>query len=774
MKCRRLLLLSAALLGASLAANASAVPNPSLSSAPPPSAAIKSKLMRYQWPLRFEPNRGQTDSSVRFVGRSLGYGLFLRERDAVMVLHTPAGKRGTKDAVVRMAFAGARKNAAMQGRQILPGQSNYLRGQDPRRWHTGIPNFAQVRYDGLYPGIDLAFYGKRQRLEYDYIVSPHADPRQIRLHYSGVRKLSLNQHGDLLLDTGHGILRQHKPVVYQMIGGQKRLVSGHYVLGADKQVGFRIARYDTRQPLIIDPVLDYSTYLGGSGDEAPEGLAVDANGNVYIAGLTSSTNFPLANAQQASKGGGTFDVFVTKLNASGTGLVYSTFLGGNGDDEALGMALDANGSVYVTGETNSTDFPIVNAVQNSYSGTFPQFDAFLSKLTPDGSGLLYSTYLGSSGDDRGFDVAVDGNGNAYVTGKAGGAGFPLLNPMQANFGGGASDAFVSKFSPQGGLIFSTFLGGAGADEGHHLAFDATGNVFIDGQTASTNFPLLNALQTNYGGGTSDAFITKMSGDGARLIFSSYLGGNGNDLGDGLAVGSHGNCYLSGETTSTNFPTKNPIQSSFSGGDSDMFITKVSGDGKSILYSTYLGGSGTDHAHTIAVDGNGDAFLTGHTATAFPLVDPIQSQYGGGGADAVIFELNPSGNGLLFSTYLGGSGVDHGHRIVLDGKGHVFVTGHTASPNFPTKNALQSQFGGGEDVFVLRLSSIGTGTPSPVPNGSGSPSPSSAGGGSSVPASGGGGGGGCTLNPGQSFDPTLIGLLAILGGWTLRRRKGHRR
>jgi uncharacterized protein (TIGR03437 family) len=654
-------------------------------------------------------------------------------------LSVKSAKSVDQESFLRMELVGANPNPEVVGEDELPGKSNYFLGNDPSKWRTNVPTYAKVRYTDVYPGIDLVYYGNQRQLEYDLVVAPGADPRAIRLAFpSRARKQAVNPNGDpprpaggvdreravplridaqgdLVLEADGSELRLHQPVIYQEINGTRQSVGGNFVISdatakeGARQVGFEVARYDASKPLIIDPVLSYSTYLGGSNTDEGYGIAVDSSGSVYITGRALSTNFPRASPFQSTYGGGFSDAFVAKLNASGSALVYSTYLGGSGDDEGRAIALDSSGNAYVTGFTGSTNFPTANAFQPARGGQSGT-DAFVTKLNAAGSALVYSTYLGGLGSDEGRGIAVDSSGNAYVTGRANSPNFPTAAPLQAALRG-STDAFITKFNAAGSaLVYSTFLGGSTDDSGSGIALDSSGNAYITGRTLSTNFPTANAFQATFGGGSAffegDAFVTKMNAAGSALVYSTYLGGSGADSASGIAVDSSGNAHVAGSTTSTNFPTtpgafQNTLQST-----DGVFVAKLNATGSTLLYSTHLGGSGQAAGNGIAVDSFGNAYVTGNAYANFPTVDPLQAVHRGFG-DVVVAILNASGSALLYSTYLGGNGDDEGHGITVDSSGNVYVVGHTISTNFPTANPLQPTLNavqGDEhnDAFIAKI------------------------------------------------------------------------
>jgi hypothetical protein len=680
-------------------------------------------------PLTFEANHGQTDERVKFLSRAGGYMLFLTGDEAVLALpetstdkakmastaHTlqsgiAAPKAG---AVLRMKLLDANPTVKITGADELASTSNYFIGNDPAKWHSDVPTYAKVKYEGIYSGIDLVYYGNQRQLEYDFIVAPGADPRRIAFHVRGAKRIRQDGHGDLVLktETGEGEIRWHKPVVYQEKDGTRQKLAAHYVIKHKNRVGFEIAEYDLRRPLFIDPLV-YSTYLGGGGDDLGWGIAVDGAGNAYVTGYTTSTNFPTKNPLQpdhAVGGSNGYDAFVAKLNPAGSALVYSTYLGGSGDDYGSGIAVDSAGNAYVSGTTFSTDFPTKNPFQPANAGFA---NVFLTKINPAGSALVYSTYLGGSGGDEGFSIAVDGAGNAYLTGLTLSDDFPTMNPLQPARGGD-SDAFVTKINPAGSaLVYSTYLGGGQDEYGFGVAADTAGNAYVTGQTFSINFPTMNPLQPLYGGGDGNAFVTKINATGSALVYSTFLGGSDRDLGNGIAIDTAGNAYVTGEAHSFDFPTTpGAFRTVCNGGsgdcasNGDAFVAKINTTGSPLVYSTFLGGSGGDNGYGIAVDSAGNAYVAGGTDSAdFPVTpgafQTVCDVSGNGCGSAFVTQLNTTGSALVYSTYLGDSDVSLG--IAVDSECHAYVTGFTQSTAFPTKRPFQAANAGGSDAFVTKF------------------------------------------------------------------------
>lgn len=676
-------------------------------------------------PMQFEPATGASISSS-FLSTGQGYQLTVSPAGVVVALRQPGSyassishrreckpgeqmaagvhAKRSERAILRMSLLNANPRAAGAGLEQLPGRANRLLGNDPSRWVTQIPLFAKVQYTGIYPGVDLVYYGNQRRLEFDFRLSPGASPDAIHFSFEGAKSVELDEQGDLVLRTASGQVRQHKPVIYQEMDGGLRTVEGSYVINARRQIGFSIGQYDRTKPLVIDPVLSYATYLGGTSVDQGWGVAVDANGNAYIAGETQSANYgnPPGGAYTGYSGsmadGG--DAFVAKLNASGTALVYFTYLGGNSEDTALALELDAAGNAYVTGVTSSTNFPTVNAVQRTIGGaagsdgTYP-YDGFVAKLNPSGSALVYSTYVGGSDADESLDIAVDASGSAYITGHTGSPDFPVVHSIMPY--AGVLDLFVAKLSSTGqSILYSTFIGGNDADSGEGIAVDTFGNAYVGGQTFSTDFPTLNPIQARFAG-ERDAFLLKLDAGGTKLLYSTYLGGEALDRVSRVVVDKDQNACLTGQTFSTNFPLVHPLQSVF-GGKSDAFIAKVNSAGNALVFSTFLGGSGTDSGWDLALDAMGNIFVVGNTFSPnLPVVDPIQPQLLGD-EDVFVAEYAPNGSALVYSTFIGGNDFDNAYGIAVDAGGTAYITGGTySSTGFPVStNTFQSTYGGGPD------------------------------------------------------------------------------
>jgi len=694
-------------------------------------------------PLSFEANDGQADAQVQFLARGPGYGLFLTGTEAVLSLQRPVAEdaRNVIDsqppdgAVVTMQLVGANASAQAAGQDQLPGIVNYFVGDDPAQWRANIPTFGGVEYQGVYQGIDLVYYGNQRQLEYDFVVAPGADPSSIRLAFGGADQMSLDAQGNLVLHTVGGDVIQRAPVLYQQTGEDRTPVDGSFRLEGN-QVTFQVGSYDTGRPLVIDPVLSYSTYLGGIGFDAGNAIAVDAAGSAYVTGQTGTVDFPTTiGAFRTSLGDTNNAAFITKLNPAGTGLAYSTYLGGGTFSHTVGygIAVDAGGNAYVTGETSSVDFPTTPGAFQS--PTLGGYDAFVTKLNAQGNGLVYSVRLSGMFDDFGRGIAIDAAGRAVVTGwltnsnlPPAGPGFPTANAFQPEYGGGFQDAFVTKFSADGSaLIFSTYLGGASfaSDWGQAVAVDSAGNSYVTGHTYALDFPTTPGAFQRDGAAGVNAFVTKFTPTGAVAYSTHSLGGSGHEEAYGIAVDSAGNAYITGNTDSwddplttldTGFPTTPGAFRRTIVGQIDAFVAKLNAAGSALVYGTYLGGSadfgdpgyGVDRGWGIAVDAAGSAYVTGDTDSPnFPVVNPIQT-FNFWYKDAFVTKLNPAGSALVYSSFLGGEFTDEGRGVALDSAGNAYVTGSTVSFGFPTTpGAFQTANAGGlndhTDAFVAKIS-----------------------------------------------------------------------
>ncbi len=696
--------------------------------ASPEKTFVPSAIRPYVLPLSFEANRGQVDEQVKYLARGQGFTLFLTPGAAVLGLRSGGAGNSTK--WLQLVLQGAAASPAVTGEEPLAGRCNYLVGSDPAQWRTNIPTFARVRYPQVYPGVDLIYYGRQGRLENDFEVAAGINPKIISWRLEGAEQIHLDSSGDLILTVGGSAVRLQQPRAYQMDGDRPREIPIRFRVHGQK-ISFALGKYDRLQKLVIDPVLTYSTYLGGNGGDTAYSVAVDSAGDAFVTGVTASTNFPTKPIGQNfnATGGltnsnglaGTGNVFVTEFNPAGNSVLFSTYLGGSGIDIPAQILLNAAGDIFLVGSTTSNNFPTTSGVfQPTYGGVQ---DAFLTEMKPDGSALIYSTYIGGTQADFGTAVGLDASGDAFVVGSTQSTDFPTINPIQlAN--AGLYDAFITEVSPTGALLYSTYLGGSSSDYGTGVAVDSTGDVYVSGYTYSTNFPTQSALQGTLGGG-SDAFLTKFRPGSGALLFSTYLGGSSNDQALAMIVDSNGNIYLTGSTQSPNFPvTGNAYQSTLVG-TSNAFVTKVAPGGSVLVFSTLFGGSETDQATAMAMDAAGNIYITGFTRSAdFPLRDPFQSVLGIAGAgncgssnlvnvpivlcaDAFVAKFAP--NGIpVYSSFLGGSNTDSAQGIAVDSSGAAYVVGLTFSSNFPaTFGTYQWPYHGtitNSNAFLTKISS----------------------------------------------------------------------
>lgn len=674
-------------------------------------------------PLHFEENVGQAQGDVRFLARGAGRDLFLTPSEAVIVM--AASGSGAQPSVLRMALVGGAADARVAGRQLLPGKSNYFIGDDPASWHTNVPTYAKVAYSGVWPGIDLVYYGNQQQLEFDFIVAPQVDPGVIEMGFTGARHVEIGAEGNLLLHLEGGTIQQKAPVIYQIIAGVRHAVQGRYELRGPGRVGFALEAYDRNYPLVIDPVVvAYSTFLGGSGEDMGNAIAVGRDGCVYVAGMTGSADFPVtAGAVQPAAGSGQYGgtVFVSRLDPGGS-LVYSTYLGS--DSRAFALAVDAAGSAYVAGLTLSASFPTTpGALQASAGSTGDPGggNAFVSKLDPMGASLVYSTYLGGSGNDYAAGIAVDAAGHAHVAGATTSADFPVPRGALQPVIGGQGDVFAAMLAPDGSrLVHATFLGGGGNDAALAVALDGAGGTYLTGFTASPDFPVTpGAFQTQCicatappgpGSDTTATFVARLTTAG--LAYSTFLGGGTYDGGYGIVADAGGHAFVTGRTSATDFPTTAGAPRSTPGGSSDAYVVRLDPAGSSLLYSTYLGGASEDRGTGIALDAAGNAWVTGVTLSAdFPVTsDALRGSLGASATFGTLFitAVNSAGTGLSYSTYFGGQVFEQDSHIARDGAGSLYVTGRTMSPDFPvTPGALQPAYAGSLDAFITRLVPAGT-------------------------------------------------------------------
>ena len=729
-------------------------------------------------PVSFEPLDGRPE---RYVARGPGYSLSLQARENTL---TFLGSKPGSGATFRSRFLGAQRGARLHPSNRLPFQTSYFIGRSPSNWRTGVASYGEVRVDGLYRGIDLLYYGTSGKLEYDFLVHPGADPSAIGFEIVGATAIRVEDNGELVFASGGSEFRWKAPTLYQLASGQassgrRVAVAGGFQLTSGNQVRFRVGKYNPARDLIIDPVLSYESYLGTSGRDWSRAVATDPSGNVYVAGLTAGTDLKTtAGAVQPAFGGKLVgnnisgDAFVAKFTSAGV-LTYLTYLGGHLDDFGFAIAADSAGNAFVTGMTNSADFPVTQgAYQTVYGGGGGNAcqragDAFLTKLNPTGTQLVYSTYLGGHQDDFGSAVAIDSTGNAYLTGFTISFDFPTTQGVYSNslsgLGGqtgrpscnglpwfNTGDAFVAKFNPSGSqLIFSTYLGGTADDAALAIAVDSSQNVFVGGFTLSRDYPTTTgAFQRTFQGvevqnfffNTGDGFVTKLNSTGTALLYSTYLGGIGDDGVTSLALAPDGTAWVSGATSSSNFPVVgNVVQKHYAGYftlpfeveqlTGDAFATHLNASGTALLYSTFLGGSQNDLGGSIRVDPSGLVYVSGFTDSSdFPVsANATQKTFGGDGmcnigllcgtqyfqfGDGFVTVIDPNATTPVYSSFLGGTRDDTLLGLALDGSGGVWTAGGThSSDNATTGNAFQKTNAGRTDAWLAHLT--GLTTPGPV-------------------------------------------------------------
>ena len=632
-------------------------------------------------PLAFERNVGQADPDATFFTRGRGYAVSLRS----------TGPRLSLDgAPLEIEFIGANSTARLTPHGTLPGTVNYFLGSNSAAWRTDVPTFRTVRAGNVYEGIDVVYYGTDGRLEYDFVIAPGVDASVIRVafrHASGLRTMP---DGQLAMVVGGRPIQQRKPDVYQDLPGGRHAVTGRYVVGTDGLVRFALGPYDRSRPLVIDPVLVYSSYLGGPAVDGVGPIAVDRTGSVYLAGSVDAPT------------GFTADIAVTKIDPTGSFVVYSTYFGGSELDYPLALAVDPSGSAYIAGATRSTDFPTRNAFQPSYGGgiAIAGDDGFVAKLGPRGDTLVYSTYLGGSSNEEANAIAVTPGGEAVVVGSTRSMDFPIRNAMQPVMRG-PGDVFVTRIAASGAsLVYSTFFGGSAGETAFGTALDSAGNVYVGGGTDSIDLPLLTPYQADLAGGI-DGFVVKLAPDASAILYATYLGGTSQEFLQALAVTGDGRAIVCGETISSDFPTINAAQPDIHG-FSDAFVVLLDAGGATASYATYYGGSDSETCAGVAIDRTGQAHVTGDTRSGdFPLRDALQQHLGGVG-DVFVTTIAASG-AIVQSTYLGGSMHDSPGGIAVDPAGAIYVAGGTQSTDFPvTPTAFQRTPGGRDDGFVSKL------------------------------------------------------------------------
>ncbi len=737
-----------------------------------PAPASPATISPATLPLYFEANQGQAGTSAQFIAHG-NRSEFLVSPDSAELVLSKSGRSPAR--AVQMRFVDANPLAEISGLDELSGKINYFIGNDSSKWQTGVPIFSKVGVTGIYPGVNLVYYGNGRQLEYDFAVAPKADPNSIVIHFDGVDKISIQSNGDLILNLGDDRIVQPGPVIYQVVRGMRKEISGGYKLADAQTIAFSVGEYDHTLPLVIDPILSYSTYFGGTGNDTAWDVAVDTNGFVYVAGDTTSStfasgkSFSTPGAFQTSYHGGslTGDAFIAKFNNSGTNLIYLTYLGGSADDVAASIAVDGSGNAYLTGWTASPDFPVtVNALYPHIGGTPTRVgyssDAFVAELNPGGSNLVFSTYLGGTTSDGGNSIALDSANNIYVTGYASSTNFPVTANAyqfhsavtnwyyQANYN---QNAFVAEIGADGtNLLYSSYFGGINYDTGQSIAVDRSNYVYLTGFTASTNFPVTNAIMQTIGaniyngklfnGSTNqvvglglglgiNVFVAKFTPGFSNLVYSTYLGGANDDIAYKVAPDGLGNAYVTGWTVSTNFPITVTNQPADQNGltnnliygyaiTTNAFLTKIIWTGTNAVIgpSVVFGGTNaldTDIGYDLALDSAGNIYVTG---TSISTNFPVGSNQGSlaatnfsGAADAFIIAFSNNISGVMYSAFLGGAANSAAYGIAVDPMGNAYIAGQTYAANFPTNNARQTTLSGAANTFLAKI--ISDPTPPPL-------------------------------------------------------------
>ncbi|MBN2206277.1 MAG: SBBP repeat-containing protein [Candidatus Aminicenantes bacterium] len=672
---------------------------------PDPQPGVRSTLAASQpdfgaLPLYFVRHQTEEAGAPLFYADAAAYRLLVAPAGLTFDFRTAEGSEGRDGDVASLDFLGANPGPVVRAVDPADYVVHRFIGNDPSRWQVDLPTAKAVRYEALYAGVDLEVYGVQGEVEYDWIVRPGGRADDIRFAYRGARRCGIGADGDLRIEMESATLVQRRPDCYQIADGRRVAVESSFISVGPDTFGFRVGGYDPERDLFIDPlVLVYSTFLGGDVKDWGWDLAVDAKGSLYVTGLTCSVDFPVKDARQPRFKGGVWDAFLTKFAPDGRSLVFSTYLGGNRLDHGFAVALGKDGSIYLAGETESTDFPLANPVQSEVLNL--RADAFVARLAKNGKGLIFSTYLGGPDQDFGYGVAVDADGSAVVVGACG-EKFPVKKAIRPKFSRGTYDGFVAKIPAKGGsLAFSTYWGGGGWDSVEGVALDGQGQIYVVGFTNGKGFPIKKAFQKAFGGGPCDGFISRLAADGQTIGFSSYLGGSGHDIVNAVALGADGALFVAGTTMSSNFPTQAAYQSSL-GGKEDGFLTKMAADDRSLIYSTYLGGPDADRFEDLVVDASGYAYVAGYSfGSAFPGAPPADRD-GATSLQAILAVFKPNGRSLVGARCLGGPDDDRFYGVAADGKGAFYVTGVSWSASFPVKNAFQPRKALYADAVVMKF------------------------------------------------------------------------
>jgi hypothetical protein len=674
-------------------------------------------------PLYFEENKGQFDESVEYLLKMpQGFVYFTQEEIVYQFVGRVdcgeteedkqkadrAAKQGYITENIRMRFLHANKQPEITGLDENEGKVSYFRGNDPQKWVRGAQTFASILYRDLYPQIDLVIKEDEGRIKNEYRVRAGGSPDQIEMSYQGIERIQVNENGDVELHTKNGVLKEGKPYCYQVVNGQKVHVEAEYVIENGDTLGFRVGEYRKDIELVIDPELDFSTFLGGTDSDTGTGVAIDASGGIYVAGYTFSDDFPTTAGVHDTVLSGRCDIFAAKIHPSGSSLLYSTYIGGSDEDRCYGMTVSLFGEVYVTGWTYSDDFPVT---PGGYTVSGGGYDVFVTAINSFGTDLILSSQFGGLSDDVGWAVAVDSTGNAYVTGDTKSNNFPVTSAAyDKNYNGGYEDAFVLKLGSFGtSLVYSTFLGGSKMDYGRGIALDHLGQAVVTGTTNSSNFPTTPGAYDTSINGYTDVFVTKINATGSALVYSTFFGGTDGDGGGEVLLDGSGNVYVTGSTLSSDLPVSpNAYDTTFAGpqGLHDVFLAKLNPSASTLVYSTYLGGSDYDWGYDIGLDGWGSAFVLGVTQSSdFPTTPDAYDKIHNGDNDVFLAKISPDGTALLSSTYFGGTGTEYADGMAIDSQGSAYIMGDTEGSGFPTTpGAYDTVFnGGGDDCFVAKFS-----------------------------------------------------------------------
>jgi hypothetical protein len=688
-------------------------------------------------PLAFEANQGQSDPQVKYMARGNGYTLFLTGDEAVFAVQSssmsnptsnpktsgkfatmrgrPAAKREEKSAAIHMQLVGGNSHAQVAAGSEVPGVINYYIGNDPSKWHEGVKQYSAVTYREVYPGVNLAFHGARQQLEFDFIVAPGASVAPIGLAFKGESKIATDTAGDLVLSSSAGDVLLHKPVAYQEKDGQRQLVDVAFRKNAANKIAFVLGAYDHSRELVIDPTLSFVSYLGGSNDDEAYGIAIDPAADIYITGETKSPTF---GGQSA---GPNFDVFVSEFNPTASSLVYTSIFSatgtGSGDCSGNAIAVDGSGEAYVAGSATA-GFPISGGVvQTAFGGG--ALDGFVMKLAASTGTMLYSTYLGGNGRDvvNGLTIDTATPPNVYVAGDTFSTNFPgaSTSTIQSSLAGTDDNAFIAKLNGTATAItYSTYLGGSSFNLANAIALDSSTNAYVTGLTGASDFPTTSGVPQTSLTGSQNGFVAEVKADGSTLLYSTYLGGSGVDAGLGIAVDAAGEAYVTGSTSSSNFPTMNAVQSALGGNSAtNVFLTKLNSTGTGLVFSTYYGGNLEDAGTGVALDTFGDAYVTGRTTSSnYPVSNSFQGTLNGT-SDAFVTEFSNAGS-VEYSSFLGGPGTENGvggldaqgpiGAITVDASSNAYLAGDTSSSSgFATSGTYQSTYGGNPaDAFVAKV------------------------------------------------------------------------